>query len=79
MVSVICSNALSYVVHDSDITDPGEILDAVTDRKSTRLNSSHRGTSYAVFCLNTKIKNIRELVEVIIRKARVGGKVAHTE
>src|SRR5437762_7504217 len=26
------------------------------DRKSTRLNSSHRCTSYAVFCLKTKIK-----------------------
>jgi len=31
MVSVICSNALSYVVHDANITDPGKILDAVTD------------------------------------------------
>src|SRR5437867_12333296 len=28
-----------------------------TDRKSTRLNSSHRTTSYAVFCL--KIKSIQ--------------------
>src|ERR1035438_10739609 len=27
---------------------------ANTDRKSTRLNSSHLGTSYAVFCLKTK-------------------------
>ena len=26
----------------------------VADRKSTRLNSSHKPTSYAVFCLNTK-------------------------
>src|SRR3712207_7185144 len=25
-----------------------------TDRKSTRLNSSHANISYAVFCLNTK-------------------------
>src|SRR5262245_63313548 len=28
--------------------------DAVGDRKSTRLNSSHLGTSYAVFCLKKK-------------------------
>src|SRR5437867_8850362 len=28
-----------------------------TDRKSTRLNSSHRTTSYAVFCLKKKKKN----------------------
>src|SRR5205814_2875039 len=27
---------------------------APRDRKSTRLNSSHLGTSYAVFCLKTK-------------------------
>src|SRR5262245_62542171 len=27
---------------------------AKTDRKSTRLNSSHLGISYAVFCLNKK-------------------------
>src|SRR5437899_4114649 len=26
------------------------------DRKSTRLNSSHLGSSYAVFCLKKKIK-----------------------
>src|SRR5207244_6784098 len=28
--------------------------DLATDRKSTRLNSSHQIISYAVFCLNTK-------------------------
>src|ERR1035441_836857 len=27
---------------------------AITDRKSTRLNSSHLGISYAVFCLKKK-------------------------
>src|SRR5207248_4584099 len=30
----------------------------VVDRKSTRLNSSHRTISYAVFCLKKKKKNI---------------------
>src|SRR5262245_64193230 len=30
-------------------------VDAVGDRKSTRLNSSHLGISYAVFCLKKKI------------------------
>src|SRR5437762_7183316 len=29
----------------------------VSDRKSTRLNSSHRCISYAVFCLKKKKKN----------------------
>src|SRR5262245_49357880 len=40
-----------------------EILDAVAvniDRKSTRLNSSHLGISYAVFCLKKKKKNENE-------------------
>src|SRR5205814_2986025 len=33
----------------------GALLDQVlTDRKSTRLNSSHLGISYAVFCLKKK-------------------------
>src|SRR5256885_10006848 len=32
-------------------------VDAKTDRKSTRLNSSHLVISYAVFCLKKKIKH----------------------
>src|SRR3712207_8851528 len=31
---------------------------ASSDRKSTRLNSSHANISYAVFCLKKKINNI---------------------
>src|SRR2546430_10729866 len=34
---------------------------ASTDRKSTRLNSSHSQISYAVFCLKKKITFIRVL------------------
>src|SRR5436853_2125516 len=30
------------------------------DRKSTRLNSSHLGISYAVFCLKKKKKNLKK-------------------
>src|SRR2546427_4646852 len=30
------------------------LVDAATDRKSTRLNSSHSQISYAVFCLKKK-------------------------
>src|SRR2546422_7990557 len=33
--------------------------DQVTDRKSTRLNSSHGYISYAVFCLKKKKKNTK--------------------
>src|SRR2546422_2225350 len=32
----------------------GAVTDAITDRKSTRLNSSHGYISYAVFCLKKK-------------------------
>src|SRR3712207_8253453 len=32
----------------------GELLYALRDRKSTRLNSSHANISYAVFCLTKK-------------------------
>src|SRR5207248_9269687 len=35
---------------------------AITDRKSTRLNSSHRTISYAVFCLKKK-KKISNVVD----------------
>src|SRR5262245_64251338 len=36
-----------------DLRDPKNML---LDRKSTRLNSSHLGISYAVFCLKTNIR-----------------------
>src|SRR5271169_7112232 len=38
------------------VTGGGEHV-AQGDRKSTRLNSSHGSTSYAVFCLKKKKKN----------------------
>src|SRR5947209_13055280 len=38
----------------------------VRDRKSTRLNSSHANTSYAVFCLKKKM-NIGEIKEKMIQ------------
>src|SRR5574337_703289 len=38
-----------------DPRDEGRQLE--TDRKSTRLNSSHHSISYAVFCLKKKNKN----------------------
>src|ERR1017187_4136480 len=41
-------------------TEPGWHLGGLTDRKSTRLNSSHRCISYAVFCLKKK----KEAVDV---------------
>src|SRR3712207_8693555 len=39
---------------DPDVILVGEMRDEETDRKSTRLNSSHANISYAVFCLKQK-------------------------
>src|SRR5688572_31246295 len=42
-----------------------------TDRKSTRLNSSHSQISYAVFCLKKKISsNIKDAVKARTKNAR---------
>src|SRR5437764_9951405 len=41
---------------------PPDVVAVRPDRKSTRLNSSHRCISYAVFCL--KKKNINQLDDV---------------
>src|SRR5690625_5950673 len=38
----------------------------IQDRKSTRLNSSHVASSYAVFCLKTKKNIIIDLVSSIM-------------
>src|SRR3712207_7253252 len=44
----------------SCVADPlVEKLIKATDRKSTRLNSSHANISYAVFCLKKKKKKIQ--------------------
>src|ERR1035441_6920826 len=53
-------NAISVVGHlDGDVFFPGARRNGDgrpvrADRKSTRLNSSHLGISYAVFCLKKK-------------------------
>src|SRR5437879_10014954 len=41
------------------------IFPAETDRKSTRLNSSHRCISYAVFCLKKKMKKEEQQDKII--------------
>src|SRR5258705_9269617 len=49
---IVAVNAeAAQTVYDA-FADAG--LNAVLDRKSTRLNSSHLGISYAVFCLKKK-------------------------
>src|SRR5262245_62298722 len=50
----------------------------VQDRKSTRLNSSHLGISYAVFCLKKKKKNCEEGHTGKIRLARIASRENRT-
>src|ERR1035441_10933196 len=45
-----CATVKSYGAHSHK---RGKEISAGLDRKSTRLNSSHLGISYAVFCLKT--------------------------
>src|ERR1035438_9396887 len=45
-----------------------------SDRKSTRLNSSHLGISYAVFCLKKKKKK-QESINTILSEARIDDSV----
>src|SRR5438552_7500305 len=48
-------------------TGAGTAAFYVTDRKSTRLNSSHQIISYAVFCLKKK-KKIRQQDQTVISR-----------
>ena len=48
-------NMLEDEFADTDLVQAIEKLWKGTDRKSTRLNSSHDQSSYAVFCLQKKI------------------------
>src|SRR3712207_7385279 len=45
---------------DHDLLAPGQ-----TDRKSTRLNSSHANISYAVFCLKKKTKYTHTSLNIV--------------
>src|SRR5205814_9135913 len=53
-------------------TSPLSLPQAVSDRKSTRLNSSHLGISYAVFCLKKKNKTTSSTTPTSIRTAPFG-------
>src|SRR2546427_10845886 len=52
---------LELVVYDHHRLDPDGSYALSSDRKSTRLNSSHSQISYAVFCLKKKKKKRHEL------------------
>src|SRR5262245_64366488 len=49
------------------------------DRKSTRLNSSHLGISYAVFCLKKKTKNRTTKTPRVTKKNREPDDKQHSD
>src|SRR5688572_32724536 len=49
----------------------GKISLEQSDRKSTRLNSSHSQISYAVFCLKKKKKKQKKKITIIINNNRI--------
>src|SRR5471030_3350420 len=55
--SDVCSSDLRPAPRVAPSPPPAGRTTATRDRKSTRLNSSHLGISYAVFCLKKKKKN----------------------
>src|SRR5262245_64358200 len=42
----------------------------LVDRKSTRLNSSHLGISYAVFCLKKKTTEMKNMLQLHLPRPR---------
>src|SRR5437764_10459143 len=61
LLLIVLDNALKF-------TPAGVNLRALSrDRKSTRLNSSHRCISYAVFCLKKKKKKKKKKIQTIQR------------
>src|SRR3989449_1433855 len=63
IVDLIYRGGLSYMRYSvSDTAEQGDYSAGpriITDRKSTRLNSSHGYISYAVFCLKKKKEQIK--------------------
>src|SRR5208337_1533079 len=65
-VAAIRSSLPVYIaVGEADPVNGG-----LADRKSTRLNSSHRGTSYAAFCLKKKKKRKNKNINKKKRKKK---------
>src|SRR5437879_8984376 len=53
-VSALLTKQVNRIILARPAVEAGERLGFLPDRKSTRLNSSHRCISYAVFCLKKK-------------------------
>src|SRR2546429_3776422 len=57
-------NEHCVLIDDLEVADQNAVL----DRKSTRLNSSHGYISYAVFCLKKKKKKIYNISPLALHK-----------
>src|SRR5437763_12509714 len=57
-LSLPCPRMFMYGEQNSSLSYLPALAANGVDRKSTRLNSSHRCISYAVFCLKKKITSI---------------------
>src|SRR5437762_10725916 len=55
---------------EDDLALRSLLHEALEDRKSTRLNSSHRCISYAVFCLKKKKNTKRRLYGITVTQLR---------
>src|SRR5436189_4420734 len=55
-LAVSPQESVSVTVAGAGAGEPVVLVPGLLDRKSTRLNSSHRCISYAVFCLKKKKK-----------------------
>src|SRR5438552_17599925 len=62
----VYTTAQNRAVTDSPASfhDIGPVPARDSDRKSTRLNSSHQIISYAVFCLKKKKKKIKNMINI---------------
>src|SRR6266849_5420723 len=60
----------NHAQYQRDRHEPDDVRSHGTDRKSTRLNSSHEWISYAVFCLKKKKKNECGLSFIKIKNIR---------
>src|SRR2546422_2383380 len=61
---VVGGDFYDFIELDGGSRRVGLVLGDVSDRKSTRLNSSHGYISYAVFCLKKKKKNTETVLPI---------------
>src|SRR2546429_1429549 len=69
MDAMVCAAAVASALASSKIFT----VRLSSDRKSTRLNSSHGYISYAVFCLKKKKKHYRATSAIMIQRLQCDG------